>query len=71
MITTDMLNRITYEIVMGYTWGHPQSKVPVTEEHKEAWDEIAIEVREIEARGHVVDIPSEMPDLSDYIPGEI
>ena len=71
MVDPDMLNRMTTEITLGYTWGDPRSRVPQTEEHHQAWLRLEQQVTEIKARGHIVDIPHDWPDLDDYTPGTI
>ena len=68
MVEPDMLNRMTTEITLGYTWGDPRSRVSQTEEHHQAWLRLEQQVTEIKARGHIVDIPHDWPDLDDYTP---
>ena len=70
MVTSDMLNLITLEIVAGYVWGDARSRVPLTDDNKQAWNDIRRDVRAIEAAGMIVEIPFEMLDISDYVPGE-
>ena len=71
MVDPDMLNRMTTEITLGYTWGDPRSRVPQTEEHHQAWQRLKQQVTEIKARGHIVEVPHDWPDLDDYTPGTI
>ena len=71
MVDPDMLNRMTTEITLGYTWGDSRSRVPQTEEHHQAWLRLEQQVAEVKARGHIVEIPHDWPDLDDYTPGTI
>ena len=71
MATPDMLNRMTTEITLGYLWGDSRSRVPQTDEHHQAWLRLEQEIAEIKARGHIVEVPHDWPDLNDYTPGTI
>ena len=71
MVDLDMLNRMTTEITLGYLWGDSRSRVPQTDEHRQAWLRLEKEIAEIKAQGHIVDIPHDWPDLNDYTPGTI
>lgn len=59
MVYADELNRMQVEIGLGWDWGHPDTRVPQTDEHRAAWQRLAEQIREIEAHGHEVQIPNE------------
>jgi len=71
MISSDELNRMVIEISLGWKWQDPRSRIPNTPEHELCWGRLEREIEEIHARGHVVEIPNEWPDLTDYEPGSI
>ena len=71
MVPSDDLERMTVEITLGWPWGDPRTRVPDTPEHREAWDRLAQQVTEIAARGNIVELPNEWPDLDDYEPGTV
>ena len=71
MVDLDMLNRITTEVTLGYLWGDSRSRVPQADEHRQAWLRLEQEIAEIKARGHIVEVPHDWPDLNDYTPGTI
>ena len=51
-------------IAAGWEYGDPRSKVPKRKDVKESWARLKVEMAEIEAKGHIVEIPGEIPDLS-------
>jgi hypothetical protein len=57
--------RMTYEIAMGYTWGHPDSLIEQTEENKQKWEGMERRAKIAEERGWVIEIPHDLPDISD------
>jgi len=71
ILTTEELNRMVIEISLGWKWQDPRTRVPNTTEHALCWGRLEREIEEIHARGHVVEIPNEWPDLTDYEPGSI
>ena len=71
MISSDELNRMVIEISLGWKWQDPRSRIPNTPEHKQSWQRLETEIAEIEAKGHMVELPHEWPDLTDYEPGSI
>lgn len=71
MVPVDDLERMTIEITLGWKWGDPRTRVPDTPEHREKWERLVQQVADITARGHIVEIPNEWPDLGDYEPGTI
>lgn len=71
MITSEELNRMMVEISMGMRYGDRRSKIPRSPEHRRQWQRLAQQMDEIERRGHSIEIPHEIPDLTDYVPGTI
>lgn len=71
MVPVEDLERMTVEITLGWQWGDPRTRVPDTPEHREKWERLAQQVADITARGNIVEIPNEWPDLDDYEPGTI
>lgn len=63
MLTSHDLQRMTVEIEAGLTWGDPRSQVPQTEEARQAWERLAVQIDEIHARGWAVDVEPEVPDI--------
>ena len=63
MADTEVLNRMTLEILAGLEWGDPRSRVPPTEENRGLWEELAAEIADMEARGIGVELPNEISDL--------
>jgi hypothetical protein len=52
--------RMTYEIAMGYTWGHPDSLIEQTEENKAKWEQMELRARIADERGWVIEIPFDL-----------
>ena len=71
ILTTEELNRMVIEISLGWKWQDLRTRIPNTPEHALCWGRLEREIEEIHARGHVVGIPNEWPDLTDYEPGSI
>lgn len=61
MPDTEVLNRMLMEILGGFAWGDPRSKMPDTDENRAGWEELAGEVADMQARGITVEIPHEIP----------
>lgn len=59
--TAEDVERILVEIVLGMMWGDPRSLVPRTERNAEIWAKVAAEVEELEAAGHEIEVPFEVP----------
>lgn len=57
--------RMNYEIAMGYKWGDRDSLIEQTEENKAKWDRMAFRAELAARRGWVIEIPSDLPDISD------
>lgn len=60
MLTTDELIRIQREVMSGFAWGDPRSKVAPTPEAHEAWDAVAADIAAMKAKGIVPEIPFEI-----------
>ncbi len=59
-MTTDTLIRMQLEVITGKAWGDPGTEVPQTPENHAAWDRMAEELRDMEAKGIVAEIPFEL-----------
>ena len=64
MPDSEELNRMMVEISAGWEYGDPRSKVPKRKDVKESWARLKVEMAEIKANGWIVEIPGEIPDLS-------
>jgi hypothetical protein len=64
MPDSEELNRMMVEISAGMDYGDPRSKVPKRKDVEEFWPKLKAEMDEIKAKGHIVEIPGEIPDLS-------
>lgn len=62
---------IQIEICLGLEWGDPNSKVEQTEENKATWERIAHRTKIAGDKGWIIDIPNELPDISDFPPEDI
>jgi hypothetical protein len=71
MASTETLWQIYSEILRGYEWGSPRSKVEQTEENRKRWESLSTQIAEIVAQGGIPEFPHEIPDIGDYRPGEI
>ena len=58
MQTVDDLVRIQIEVVAGYLWGDPRSRVTPTDANREAFLECERDVAAMEAAGLVPDLPA-------------
>lgn len=58
-LTTTQVNRMLVEISLGRTWEQRSEQVPTTEEAREAWEQIAVEVAEMTAKGIFIDVPGD------------
>ena len=58
MQTVDDLVRIQLEVVAGYRWGDPRSRVTQTDANREAFLECERDVAAMEAVGLVPDLPA-------------
>jgi hypothetical protein len=58
--------QIQIEIALGFDWGNPNSKIEQTERNKETWEQMARRAKAAEERGWIVEIPNELPDISDF-----
>jgi len=58
--------QIQIELALGFEWGNPNSKVEQTEQNKETWERMSHWSKKIEERGWIVEIPNELPDISDF-----
>ena len=54
------ITRMTYEIAMEYTWGHPDSLIEQTEENKAKWKRMEHQARIADERGWVIEIPFDL-----------
>ena len=61
MVTCDEVIQMAHEITLGYAWGDPRSRTPDTPEHRASWDALVVEIAAIKARGHIVELPFEIP----------
>ena len=52
--------RMTYEIAMGYTWGHEDSLIEQTEENKAKWERMEHQARIADERGWVIEMPFDL-----------
>jgi len=53
------------EISAGWKYGDPRSKVPKRKDIKKSWKRLEKEMAEIKAKGWVVEMINEFPDLSE------
>jgi hypothetical protein len=49
--------RMTYEIAMGYKWGHATSLIEQTEENRSRWERMAHQVSIAKEHQWIVEIP--------------
>ena len=68
MPDSEELNRMMVEISDGWEYGDPRSKVPKRKDVEESWARLKVEMDEIKAEGGIVEIPGEIPDISERIP---
>ena len=68
MPDSEELNRMMVEISAGWEYGDPRSKVPKRKDVEESWARLKVEMDEIKAEGGIVEIPGEIPDISERIP---
>jgi len=64
---SEELNRMMVEISAGWEYGDPRSKVPKRKDVEESWARLKVEMAEIKANGWIVEIPAEIPDISDRV----
>jgi hypothetical protein len=69
MASANDVSRITAEIANGVL--KQDSTVTLTDELSALWDQIEMEIAEIRARGLIVEIPGEMPDVQLLSPDSI
>jgi len=62
----DTAIQIQIELALGFEWGNPNSKVEQTEQNKETWERMSHWSKKAEERGWIVEIPNELPDISDF-----
>ena len=67
MPDSEELNRIMVEIAAGWEYGDRRSKVPKSKDVKESWARLKAQMDEIKAEGGIVEIPGEIPDISDRV----
>ncbi|MBT25084.1 MAG: hypothetical protein CML60_01590 [Rhodobacteraceae bacterium] len=67
MPDSEELNRMMVEISAGWEYGDPRSKVPKRKDVKESWARLKAQMDEIKANGWIVEIPGEIPDISDRV----
>jgi len=65
MPDSEELNRMMVEISAGWEYGDPRSKVPKRKDVEESWARLKVEMDEIKAKGWIVEIPGEIPDISE------
>jgi hypothetical protein len=58
--------QIQIELALGFEWGNPNSKIQQTERNKETWEGMARRAKVAEERGWLIEIPNELPDISDF-----
>ena len=59
MAKADELIRIQMEVMSGAEWGAPGTKVAQTAENRKIWDAVAADIKAMEAKGLVPEIPYE------------
>jgi len=64
---SEELNRMMIEISAGWKYGDPRSKVPKRKDVKKSWKRLEKEMAEIKAKGWVVEMVNEIPDISDRV----
>ena len=64
MPDSEELNRMMIEISAGWKYGDPRSKVPKRKDVKKSWKRLEKEMAEIKAKGWVVEMVNEIPDIS-------
>ncbi|MDP6965073.1 MAG: hypothetical protein QGI12_03990 [Acidimicrobiales bacterium] len=67
MPDSEELNRMMIEISAGWKYGDPRSKVPKRKDVKKSWKRLEKEMAEIKAKGWVVEMVNEIPDISDRV----
>ena len=55
MQTVEELNRIQLEVMSGFEWGDPRSKVADTPENREAFEECQVDIAKMKAAGIMPD----------------
>ena len=65
MPDSEELNRMMVEISAGWEYGDPRSKVPKRKDVEESWARLKVEMDEIKTKGWIVEIPGEIPDISE------
>jgi len=58
--SVDDLILIQIEVMAGYEWGDPRSKVEPTDENREAFLECQQDIAQMEADGIIPDLPHEI-----------
>lgn len=58
--TADNVIRIQMEIMSGFEWGDPRSKVADTVDNKRVWDGVARDVAAMTAAGITPEVPYEV-----------
>lgn len=58
-LTVTQVARIQCELQSGATWSQHTAQVPDTAEAREMWDDLAAEVAEHVAAGHMLDVLSD------------
>jgi sugar phosphate isomerase/epimerase len=61
MQTAEDIERILMEVLFGWDWGDPRTRVPQTAENRETWLKVAQEVVELTEAGIEIEVPFEMP----------
>ena len=67
MPDSEELNRMMIEISAGWKYGDPRSKVPKRKDVKKSWKRLEKQMAEIKAKGWVVEMVNEIPDISDRV----
>lgn len=66
MTDVETVIQIQIELALGFEWGNPNSKIEQTETNKETWERMERWTKIAEEKGWVVEIPAELPDISDF-----
>jgi hypothetical protein len=64
---SEELNRMMIEISAGWKYGDPRSKVLKRKDIKKSWKRLEKEMAEIKAKGWIVEMINEFPDISDRV----
>lgn len=64
LVYADEQNQIAVEILLGWHFGDSRSLVPNSDAHRKAWELLALELADIQARGNVVELVAEIPDAT-------